>query len=110
MSLTISEAVSRAEEKFSVQLSLTRATALVHSVRTKYARMSFVEALRFSLNDMNVSGEVRSAYRSMLGSYFGSRGGKKQKSKKSPDTRIKTSTSVVGELYTEVNGQRAFRV
>lgn len=78
-------------------------------------RMSFGEALRYSLNHVGIwDKKTRSAYKSLAGVYFGRRGGRQTaaRKKKSRILKKKSPSTVLHHAKTKINkfGQYEFDI
>lgn len=70
-------AIAKVENGIGKHLSIDIARAIADKIRSRLdSGMKYVEALRYSLNDLHFYGEKREDYKKVMGVFFGRRGGR----------------------------------
>lgn len=113
----VSTAISFAENKHSYSISEDLLESLIDKIIDKKERMEFKEALRYSLNDLNLYNEnnrpKRTSYRCAAAKYFSTISGlarSARSKRKQPPVRRKKKPSVTGTILCEPSGQYAFKL
>jgi len=106
-------AISAVEDERGVHLDFDLAFSIVSKVNDMKNGMSFGEAIRYSLNELNIwDRDKRRLYSKVIGKYFGRRGGLKtvRMRKITPKPIEQKRKSATGTIFLEKTGQLAFKL